>query len=63
MQNGKKTSLSSASLHSLACFLRMYFFRGGFLDGKVGFLLALLLAQATFAKYAELWSLNYTQRK
>lgn len=52
---GKKTSLTGAVLHALACFLRMYIFRLGFLDGKQGFLLALLLSQSTFAKYAELW--------
>lgn len=56
---GKKTSLTSASLHALACFLRMYIFRRGFLDGKQGFLLAILLSQATFIKYAELWSLQH----
>ena len=54
-QAGRKTSLTSAVLHALACFLRMYIFRLGFLDGKQGFLLALLLSQSTFAKYAELW--------
>ncbi len=52
---GKETSLVGAVLHTLACFLRMYVFRLGFLDGKQGFLLALLLSQSTFAKYAELW--------
>lgn len=55
-QLGKVTSLTSASLHAVACFIRMYFFRAGFLDGKAGFLLAALLSQATFAKYAELWN-------
>ncbi|RYY04818.1 MAG: glycosyltransferase family 2 protein [Gammaproteobacteria bacterium] len=55
-QAGRKTSLTSASLHAFACFLRMYIFRLGFLDGKQGFLLALLLSQSTFAKYAELWN-------
>ena len=55
-QAGRTTSLTSATLHALACFLRMYFFRLGFLDGKQGFLLALLLSQSTFAKYAELWN-------
>jgi (heptosyl)LPS beta-1,4-glucosyltransferase len=54
-QAGRKTSLTNAVLHALACFLRMYIFRLGFLDGKQGFLLALLLSQSTFAKYAELW--------
>lgn len=52
---GKKASLTSAALHALACFLRMYIFRLGLLDGKQGLLLALLLSQSTFAKYAELW--------
>jgi (heptosyl)LPS beta-1,4-glucosyltransferase len=54
-QAGRKTSLTSAVLHALACFLRMYVFRLGLLDGRQGFLLALLLSQATFIKYAELW--------
>jgi len=57
-QAGKQTSLTSASLHALGCFVRMYLLRAGFLDGKQGFLLALLLAQSTFNKYAELWNLN-----
>lgn len=60
-QAGRKTSLTSAVLHALACFLRMYIFRLGFLDGKQGFLLALLLSQSTFAKYAELWQVSFTQ--
>lgn len=62
-QAGRKTSLTSAVLHALACFLRMYIFRLGFLDGKQGFLLALLLSQSTFAKYAELWQMSLTQGK
>jgi (heptosyl)LPS beta-1,4-glucosyltransferase len=59
-QAGRKTSLTSAVLHAFACFLRMYIFRLGFLDGKQGFLLALLLSQSTFAKYAELWQMSKT---
>lgn len=55
---GKKTSLTAAVLHAVACFIRMYIFRLGFLDGKQGFLLALLLSQATFVKYVELWNIN-----
>jgi (heptosyl)LPS beta-1,4-glucosyltransferase len=58
---GKRASLTGAVLHALACFLRMYIFRAGFLDGKQGFLLALLLSQSTFIKYAELWQLLYAQ--
>jgi (heptosyl)LPS beta-1,4-glucosyltransferase len=58
---GKRASLTGAVLHALACFLRMYIFRAGFLDGKQGFLLALLLSQSTFIKYAELWQLLHAQ--
>ncbi|MFO1388543.1 glycosyltransferase family 2 protein [Cellvibrio sp.] len=56
---GKKTSMTSAVLHALACFIRMYIFRLGFLDGRQGLLLALLLSQSTFVKYAELWQLTH----
>lgn len=62
-QAGRKVSLTSAVLHALACFLRMYIFRLGFLDGKQGFLLALLLSQSTFAKYAELWRLTHASEE
>lgn len=51
----KKTSLSSAILHGIGCFLRMYILKAGFLDGKQGLLLALLSAHSTFVKYADLW--------
>ena len=30
-------------------------FKAGFLDGKQGFLLAVLSAHSTFVKYADLW--------
>jgi len=36
-------------------FLKMYFFRLGFLDGVHGFLLAVLSAFHVFVKYAKLW--------
>lgn len=52
---GKKTSLWTAWMHGLACFMKMYVFRLGFLDGKQGWLLAYLSSYSTFAKYADLW--------
>ena len=54
-KRGKTTSLSSASLHAFACFVKMYLVKRGFLDGKQGFLLAVLSAHSTFVKYADLW--------
>lgn len=52
---GKTSSLSQGFLHGIACFLKMYVFRLGFLDGKQGLLLAMLSGHSTFAKYAALW--------
>ena len=52
---GKTTTLSAAILHAVSCFFKMYILRAGFLDGKQGFLLALLSANATLYKYVDLW--------
>lgn len=53
---GKRTSLLSGVLHGTWCFVRMYILKAGFLDGRSGFLLAVLSAHSTFVKYADLWS-------
>ena len=54
-QRGKSSSLLQGFLHGVGCFLKMYVFRFGFLDGRQGLLLALLSAHSTFSKYADLW--------
>lgn len=53
---GKKASLSQGIIHALGCFLKMYLLKRGFLDGKQGFLIAVLSAHSTFIKYADLWA-------
>ncbi|WP_295900255.1 glycosyltransferase family 2 protein [uncultured Vibrio sp.] len=53
---GKKASLFQGVVHALGCFLKMYLLKRGFLDGKQGFLIALLSAHSTFVKYADLWA-------
>ena len=52
---GRKAGLVQGVSHALACFIKMYLLRAGFLDGRQGLLLALLSAHSTFAKYADLW--------
>ena len=52
---GKKATLFDGVTHALGCFIKMYFLKAGFLDGKQGFLLAILSAHSTFVKYADLW--------
>jgi (heptosyl)LPS beta-1,4-glucosyltransferase len=59
---GKTTSLSNASLHAFACFIKMYVVKRGFLDGKQGFLLAVLSSHSTFVKYADLWIRSQPKR-
>lgn len=60
---GRTASLASAVGHGFFCFVRMYLLRGGFLDGRPGFLLALLMAHGTFIKYADLWVRTRTRTR
>lgn len=57
-QRGKKASMAGIFAHTLGAFLKTLLLRGGFLDGKQGWLLAVVNAQYTFNKYTELWALN-----
>jgi (heptosyl)LPS beta-1,4-glucosyltransferase len=54
-RKGRKASLPSGLVHAIGCFVRMYLWYLGFLDGRPGLLLALLSSHSTFAKYADLW--------
>ncbi|MCK3658240.1 glycosyltransferase [Pasteurellaceae bacterium Pebbles2] len=58
---GKTASLFDGVTHGLSCFVKMYFIKAGFLDGKQGFLLAVLASHYTFVKYADLWVRTKTQ--
>ncbi|PCS23141.1 glycosyltransferase family 2 protein [Candidatus Enterovibrio escicola] len=58
----EKISIGQGIIHAIGCFLRMYVLKLGFLDGKQGFLIALLSAHSTFIKYAHLWVLNNDSR-
>ncbi|WP_434665181.1 glycosyltransferase family 2 protein [Klebsiella sp. B345] len=58
-QKGKKTSLASIFGHTLGAFVKTLLLRGGVLDGKQGWLLAVVNAQYTFNKYTELWALSH----
>ncbi|MCT4714156.1 glycosyltransferase family 2 protein [Enterobacteriaceae bacterium H18W14] len=57
-QRGKKVSLFGILSHTLGAFCKTLLLRAGFLDGKQGWLLAVVNAQYTFNKYTELWALN-----
>lgn len=55
---GKKASLRTALGHGLWAFFRTYFFRRGFLDGRLGFVLAVSVAEETYYRYLKLWLLQ-----
>jgi len=57
-RRGRKASLSGAVLRGLWSFMRTYVLRGGFLDGREGFMLAVSNAEGTYYRYLKLMLLN-----
>ena len=55
---GHRGNLPYAALRFVTDFLQQYLLRGGFLDGSRGFLMAVILGQYAFHKYAALWALE-----
>lgn len=51
---GQRGSLTKAILHGGWAFVRGYVFRGGFLDGREGFLLAFSAGLGSFYRYAKM---------
>ncbi|WP_223566328.1 glycosyltransferase family 2 protein [Pantoea sp. OVA07A] len=60
---GKRCSLFSLFSHTLGAFMKTLLLRAGFLDGKQGWILAVVNAQYTFNKYSALWALNHASAK
>ena len=57
-QRGKQGGLATAVAHGLWSFIRTYFLRAGFLDGREGFMLAVLNAEHSYYRYLKLMLLN-----
>lgn len=57
-QRGRQASLTGAVLRGIWSFIRTYFFRAGFLDGREGFMLAVSNAEGTYYRYLKLMLLN-----
>lgn len=54
-RRGKKGSLAQAILHGWWAFIRTYLLRAGFLDGREGFMLAVMNAENSYYRYIKLW--------
>ncbi|WP_058960132.1 glycosyltransferase family 2 protein [Type-E symbiont of Plautia stali] len=59
-QRGKRCGIFSIFSHTLGAFFKTLLLRAGFLDGKQGWILAVVNAQYTFNKYSALWALHHT---
>ncbi|MCB1175169.1 MAG: glycosyltransferase family 2 protein [Leptospiraceae bacterium] len=57
-QKGRRSSIIWAMLKGLGKFCITWFYRGGFLDGRAGLVIAVLGSYYNFLKYVKLWELN-----
>lgn len=55
---GQRSGLAKAIAHGLAEFFSTYLYKGGFLDGRQGLMLAISNAEGTYYKYLKLLQLN-----
>ena len=55
LSKGKSATLAGAVARGMIKFLKMYFLQAGFLDGRIGFLLAFNSGYGVFLKYCKLW--------
>jgi len=53
-QDGRAAGLTQAVSRAAWAFVRTYFLRAGFLDGREGFMLAVATAEGTYYRYAKL---------
>jgi len=58
MKNGAAPKAFDFIVRPLATFIKMFFLRLGFLDGRYGLVLAVLYSYYTFLKYAKAWELR-----
>ena len=59
----KKASLGKALGHGLWAFFRTYVLRLGFLDGRMGLVLAISNAEGTYYRYLKLWLMSKPKNK
>lgn len=57
-RDGRRASMLTALLHGWWAFVRTYFLRLGFLDGREGFMLAVINAENSYYRYAKLMLLG-----
>jgi len=61
-EQGRRASIPEAVARGAAKFIKMFLIRGGFLDGRAGFVLAENSAFGVYLKYLRLWELARRRR-
>jgi glycosyltransferase involved in cell wall biosynthesis len=56
---GRRATLGGAVARGLWAFFRTYVLRAGWLDGRMGFVLAVSVAEGTYYKYLKLWHMTH----
>ena len=59
---GTRGSLGKALTHGAWAFVRTYLLQRGFLDGRMGLILAISNAEATYYRYLKLWLLQQAKK-
>ncbi|HBO83508.1 MAG TPA: glycosyltransferase family 2 protein [Deltaproteobacteria bacterium] len=57
-KNGVEPNVMDFLIRPPVTFIKMFFFRFGFLDGRFGLVLAVLYSHYTFLKYAKTWEMK-----
>ena len=63
VEAGKKATLAKAYSHGIWKFLRDFIFKGGFLDGRTGFVISKINARGVWLKYKKAVELSQNQAK
>jgi glycosyltransferase involved in cell wall biosynthesis len=61
-EQGRRAGLASAIAHGFWAFVRTYLIQRGFLDGRMGFVLAVSNAEGTYYRYLKLWMMERRPR-
>lgn len=59
-KNGERASLLNIIVNPVTRFIKFYFLKKGFLEGRPGLIVAYIEAYYVFLKYAKLWEIQHT---
>lgn len=62
LQSGKSPSFFKMIINPVVRFIKFYFSKLGFLDGKYGFIISVISAHEVFLKYAKHWQMNESRK-